>query len=287
VSDLRYGRDAVPPSGVEATMRAKGISMRVAPEFARMLTPKALRTRIRARQLTSDRESARRYVASESSSPPEGLVRLNMRALSGKPIWVRPRTSDLQVVRDTFLHTYHLPPPQVGDELREIWDLGSNIGTTVAHMCHLFSAARVVGVELDSENARLCRLNTAAWSERCQILEAAVWPSDGTVEYESEAGTGWSAAAREGGGRFARALPLNALLDDAVPRIDFVKMDIEGAEARVLRENTEWLERVRSIKVEVHGVYSRSDCIRDLQAHGFDARPNHEHPAGVVGLRED
>jgi hypothetical protein len=69
--------------------------------------------------------------------------------------------------------------------------------------------------------------------------------------------------------------------------IDFLKMDIEGAEAQVLRVNTDWARRVRCIKVEVHGPYTVEDCVRDLQALGFTARPDRKHPAGVVGLQDD
>jgi hypothetical protein len=54
--------------------------------------------------------------------------------------------------------------------------------------------------------------------------------------------------------------------------VDFVKMDIEGAEAQVLRRATEWAERVRSIKVEVHRTYSVSDGANDLRALGFETR---------------
>ncbi len=39
--------------------------------------------------------------------------------------------------------------------------------------------------------------------------------------------------------------------------VDYVKMDIEGAEQRVLREHTDWTRHVRSIKVEVHELLRR------------------------------
>jgi hypothetical protein len=68
--------------------------------------------------------------------------------------------------------------------------------------------------------------------------------------------------------------------------IDYVKMDIEGAEREVLRSNTEWAERVRCIKVEVHHGYSKDDCIADLQRLGFQAYPDATHFICVVGIRD-
>jgi FkbM family methyltransferase len=47
---------------------------------------------------------------------------------------------------------------------------------------------------------------------------------------------------------------VNSLVDSlGWDRVDFVKMDIEGAEREVLRRNTRWTLRVHSIKVEAHG----------------------------------
>lgn len=83
------------------------------------------------------------------------------------------------------------------------------------------------------------------------------------------------------------ALSLNALLaeEGADIRVDYVKMDIEGAESEVLRQHTGWADRVDSIKVEVHSPYSVADCLRDLRALGFEARPHQHHWACVEGVR--
>ena len=64
-----------------------------------------------------------------------------------------------------------------------------------------------------------------------------------------------------------------------------MKMDIEGAERRVLRENTEWAASVHAIKVELHPPYSVSDCSADLQKLGFKTAVDRKHPACVIGTR--
>ena len=40
---------------------------------------------------------------------------------------------------------------------------------------------------------------------------------------------------------------------DSLGRFSLVKMDIEGAEGEVIREDSEWLDYVRAMAVEVHG----------------------------------
>ncbi len=82
----------------------------------------------------------------------------------------------------------------------------------------------------------------------------------------------------------APALSLNLLLARENPdRIDYVRMDIEGAELRVLREQTEWMERVETIKVEVHEPYSVDECVTDLAPARFQTCLVTKHAACVIG----
>jgi FkbM family methyltransferase len=243
--------------------------------------------RIRAARLlfdllrVSDWQCVWNFKRSEGAKHMPDGIPLRIRALAGAPIRIRPGTTDPQVVRDTFLRQYHLPPPELGRDLKLVWDLGSNIGTTIAHLCHVFPSAKVLGVELDAANARLCRLNSEPWSERCEVIEGAVWYREGEVEYGGEE---WGAAIVEGGAKVAPAVTLNSLVP-ASGVVDYVKMDIEGAEVDVLRTNTEWASRVRAIKIELHGSYTVAACMDDLEKLGFTASQDTKHPACAIGLR--
>jgi FkbM family methyltransferase len=245
--------------------------------------------------IVSDVASLRMYWRLHTSAPLPDRVAIRLRSLSGETILLRPRTSDVHVVYDTFCGAYHLPPCELSDrDLVRIWDLGSNIGLTMADMAVRYPSARIVGVELDRENAQLCRLNTAAWGGRCTVREAAVWTTGGRVSYRIEKGREYGARVMQdavvnvGEPHAAQALLLNSLLaeEGADIRVDYVKMDIEGAESEVLRRHTEWADRVDSIKVEVHRPYSVADCLRDLRALGFEARPDRHHSACVEGVRQ-
>jgi FkbM family methyltransferase len=141
-------------------------------------------------------------------------------------------------VYDTFSGAY--PPSELDSaNLVRIWDLGSNIGLTMAYMAVLYRRARIVGVELDREKARLCRLNTTAWGDGCTVREAAAWTTDGRVSYRLVGGQEYGASVIVDGARNGlhevEALSLNSLLaeegDDSC--VDCVKMDIEGAESEV------------------------------------------------------
>lgn len=223
---------------------------------------------------------------------PGAQVPVRLRALGGESVRVRPRTTDRYALEATFRHAYHLPPSPVAREhLRLIWDLGANIGLTVAHLAVRYPGARILGVELDPQNAVLCRANIAPWRDRCELIEGAVWPYRGRFAYASERGDvqGFrivSGAPTEDGCS-AEAIPLSALAERLVPNeiVDYVKMDIEGAEREVLRVETGWAERVRSIKVEVHAPYDVAGCVSDLRALGFATRVDEVHGAAVEGVR--
>jgi FkbM family methyltransferase len=221
----------------------------------------------------------------------EALVQVRFRQLEGVPVRLRPQTEDDGLARAVFFRSYHLPPQSMdAGALECIWDLGANIGLTMAHMATRFPRARILGVELDVDNVKLCRENVTAWSDRCEVIHAGVWIADGTVAYERPAGREQSFHITQNAGAVppahAPAIALNTLLERTGREwIDYVKMDIEGAERPILKENTEWAARVRSIKVELHEGYSVDECIGDLERLGFQTEPISNHPAGVAGWR--
>lgn len=170
----------------------------------------------------------------------------------------------------------------------------------MAHLAAVHPQARVVGVELDGENAALCRTNIAPWGDRAELVNAAVWIRDGEVRYSREGLDALSfhidetAAPVEGGEDTVPAFSLDTLLarHTAGKVVDYVKMDIEGAEQKVLREHTDWARHVRSIKVEVHEPYGVEECVADLKALGFRAWPDPKHKGRtgkppVIGVRDD
>jgi len=223
-----------------------------------------------------------------------GFLDLRIRQLDRQSIRIRTRGRDAQVIFSTFFYRFHLPPSDiVSPDALTILDLGANIGCTIAHLAHIFPAATILGVELDRENALLARLNIQPWSNRCRIVEGAVWPFDGEVQYEHSDTNqdGYTATARQPQGatnctKYAQAFSIETLCNTYLPgrEIDFVKMDIEGAERSVLKQNTAWAHRIRCIKIELHG-YEKRECIADLNNLGIKALPDARHPDAVVGAR--
>lgn len=246
----------------------------------------------------SDARSVERLIRLYLTQPPNNVLDVRLRGLSGQPVSIRAGTSDLWSI-EGLEPPVHLPPVELPrDRIRVIWDLGANIGLTMAHLAIVCPNAHITGVEMDRANAALCRRNIAAAGDRCELIEAAVWDEDGYVDYRPhpvglEVGFHVVADEQHNGLR-AKTIRLNDLLGDQPPDtvVDYVKMDIEGAEAQVLASNTEWASRVRAIKVEVHPPFTVDECRKRLEHLGFrcaidaDYAPEAARMPPVIGIRD-
>jgi FkbM family methyltransferase len=240
---------------------------------------------------TSDLASFRAFQRLEQGRGHAVSVRL--RALDGIPVKLRPGTTDRSVALATFSPPFaHRPPADLRPQL--IVDVGANIGLTMVDLAVLHPTARIIGVEPDPSNAGLARDNVSPFQDRCDVVTAAVWIEDGTVPFQSQPGAEWTSRIDRGdhgsewSSREVRSVSLNSLVDSA-GHVDYLKLDIEGAEKEVLGSDCAWAAHVDCINVEVHvSHYPLSECLADLQKIGFGTTVRDEVVGGVshvVGRR--
>ncbi len=146
-------------------------------------------------------------------------------------------------------------------------DVGAHYGYFTLLLARLCGPeGRVYSFEAESENARILRENVRANDllARVTVEQAAVAARNGQVDLHpaSPASEEWtlveSFAYRDQRPRVdlpserTRAVRLDGYLAD-VPRVDVIKMDIEGAEAEAIPAISEFLERRRpAIVLEFH-----------------------------------
>jgi FkbM family methyltransferase len=117
-------------------------------------------------------------------------------------------------------------------------DVGAHLGT-FTRIALRHGARLVVAVEPDPVNAE-CFGRTFA-SEiaagRVRLVQAAAWHSPGSLTFEvgNASQTGHVAESASGRGVTVRAMTLDGMADELkLGRVDFIKMDIEGAERHAL-----------------------------------------------------
>jgi FkbM family methyltransferase len=229
-----------------------------------------------------------RHIAYRDGQEP---VDVHVREAGVSPLRIRPHTSDAAVLWDTFHEKFHLPPCPLRP-CATILDLGANVGYTAMHFAHLYPTATIIAVELDRANFEAARRNLRTVSG-CRLLNAAVWSEDGIVAYDSsDPEWAFHVSAGDPGprGAFAPAKTVSTLIaEHDLSWIDYVKMDIEGAEWPVLSADAEWLGIVGAMKVELHPKFNADatfeNCARVLRARGFACRKDDRHWNTLVALR--
>jgi FkbM family methyltransferase len=166
------------------------------------------------------------------------------------PVALRLASTDAEVFGQVLTDLEYAPA--VAPDARIIVDCGANIGLASAYFLSRLPLARVIAIEPFPANAELCRRNLAPYGERARVIEAAVWNSCTTLALTATAGAEWAVQVREDGGAGSvRAIDIPSL---ALPVIDILKVDIEGAEAALFDETAaRWLPTVRNIVIELHG----------------------------------
>lgn len=114
-------------------------------------------------------------------------------------------------------------------------DGGAHVGTFTATVAG--AAERVIAVEAHPVTAAILRRNLAHNGlDNVETIEAALWPEHGTVSFEAE-GQSSSATVIDAGESSIEVdtVTLGDLVADHGP-IDLLKLDIEGAEHRLLQD---------------------------------------------------
>jgi FkbM family methyltransferase len=174
---------------------------------------------------------------------------------------------DLQTEKRYWLGRYE---PETQEFLRAnvragdvVYDVGAHVG--FFSVCAALLGARVYAFEPAPENARRIRRQAELNDLPIEVVEAAVWDSDRGVHLLAGDWTSEYRTAPDGS-------IASVALDDFVrdhERPDLAKIDVEGAEGRVLRGAARLLEAHRpTLLCEVHGEEARADVLGLLR--GYD-----------------
>jgi len=145
-----------------------------------------------------------------------------------------------------------------------ILDCGANIGLSVLYFKRLYPEAKIVAFEPDPKVFEVLRRNVAiAGLQDVRLEQSAVWNCDGELTFMSEgADAGRVTAIDEATTRCnVKAVRLLDWLDREV---DFLKLDIEGAEYSVIQDCAERLANVKTLFVEYHSFVGQPQVLPEL-----------------------
>lgn len=168
-------------------------------------------------------------------------------------------------------------------------DLGAYSGmTSIMYKDIVGAGGTVVAVDADDDNMIAIHKNLAnyekATKSKIEILHAAAWNHNDGIEFSTEGNMGSSAASIAGNDRgLVKKVPsftLSAIAQKFnLPRIDFIKCDIEGAEAVIFDDEDFFRKFKPKIIVETHVVNyeeTTNKVMSDLEKYGYKFKRVHQ-----------
>ncbi|MBC2601079.1 FkbM family methyltransferase [Puniceicoccus vermicola] len=189
----------------------------------------------------------------------------------------------------SFYHAYQAIYRQRCFDLRldlvdpRIIDAGAHVGMASRFWKEEFPNADIVAIEADGDLIPLIEKNLDGLPEpKPAVLHAALWTDSKGVEFEVQGADAGHILAGKPAKGFHLRVPSIALIEVVGDKkVDFLKMDIEGAEGEVLRAGKSGLRWVDRIFVEYHSwpdqPQSLAEILSILRDAGFRVWMNSEY----------
>ena len=174
-----------------------------------------------------------------------------------------------------FMNRIYEFRPKTEDHVT-IVDFGINVGVSLRFFFEHYPTATIEGYEADPSIYQYCKENTSEIlaSNNLSIFNIAVWDCDTVLTFLSEgadAGRITESSTKDATIQIP-AIDVNRILEKFA-HIDFLKIDIEGAEGRVLRRAATELKKVDYLFVEYHSLIGKEqeldEILHILKKYGF------------------
>jgi FkbM family methyltransferase len=181
----------------------------------------------------------------------------------GTPIRFLDNASLLFIFDEVFkkeIYKFHR-----GEKKPFIIDAGANIGLSVIYFKSIFPDARVIAFEPDPKVFSVLDHNVGALAlQDVELVNKGLWNEQTFLNFFSEGADAGRVATAEDKKDLIK-IPttlLSPYLKEG--QVDFLKIDIEGAEFEVLKESSEYLGNVQNIFIEYHSFAHQKQHLSEL-----------------------
>ncbi|MBF0233897.1 MAG: FkbM family methyltransferase [Desulfamplus sp.] len=146
-----------------------------------------------------------------------------------------------------------------------IIDCGSNIGLSILYFKHLYPESEIIGFEPDDNIFKYLQHNINAHKfKQVSLIAKALWSSECELEFFPEGADGGRLGSATIN-NFSHKVQTTTLSPYLAEReVDFLKIDIEGAEHEVLSECQDYLKNVKRIYIEYHSLDTSEQKLSDV-----------------------
>lgn len=146
-----------------------------------------------------------------------------------------------------------------------IIDCGANLGMSVIYFKELYPEASLIAFEPDGNIFSFLQKNIKSFGyEDVELINAAVWESEGWVPFLAEGGAGGRIDNNESNKSLGlvRTVRLKDLIEKQ--KVDFLKIDIEGAEYKVIKDCKDVLANIDFLFVEYHSMAVEGQHLHEI-----------------------
>ena len=143
-----------------------------------------------------------------------------------------------------------------------IIDCGSNYGLSILYLKKLYPTSRIIAFEPDEKIFQILNRNNINYDlNGVELHNEAVWTVDTDLNFYSEGSLGGRISNAERNHHTVKAIDFKKYLNQ---KIDFLKMDIEGAENSVIFDIKGYLKNVEKLFLEYHGIVGENQNLGDI-----------------------
>jgi FkbM family methyltransferase len=146
-----------------------------------------------------------------------------------------------------------------------IVDCGANIGMSVIYFKILFPDSQVIAFEPDDENFKMLELNcNSNGFLGIDCRKSAVWIHNEWLSFSAEGTQGSTIVSSDSTKNVVRVK--SERLADIIKenKVEFLKIDIEGAELEVIRDCCPFFHNVKNLFVEYHGKANETEKLTEI-----------------------
>jgi len=144
-----------------------------------------------------------------------------------------------------------------------IIDCGAHIGLSVIYLKSICPSGHIICFEPDAKNFDLLQKNISSHQlKNIEAREEAVWVENTTLNFIQDGNMG----SKIGDTKSSNSVKVKAvrLKDFLNKKVDFLKLDIEGAEYEVLKDISGSLENIDKMFIEYHGTFEQNNELLEI-----------------------
>jgi len=189
---------------------------------------------------------------------PDGNIEVN---LFGKKLKVNSAFWYMHGLEELFLEETYKFNSDI--ETPRIIDCGANTGLSVIYFKRLFPKSKISAFEPDTEIFTVLKENLHTFGyDDVELINKAVWNKNGSIKFLASGGVGGRISEDEN--EQTLEMPTSRLRDLLDEEIDFLKIDIEGAEFDVIKDCASKLKNVKNLFIEYHSLEKNEQKLDEI-----------------------